>query len=143
MGLKFRHALFAAGAFLILVGAAALIANLASSAPDPGVLEAFSRGFDTIFLALFSGVLIGIGIALVGSGAVLQTAGNRPHIIISALSSVLFLSLSAVAVFSRNGSPLFSLVSFFACITASGAFLAAALWYALSVAARKFLLSIK
>jgi len=143
MDLTFRHALFAAGAFLIVIGAFSLIADVFSSAPDPGVLEAFSRGFDTIFLALFSGVLIGIGLALVGNGLLLQLLGNKKHIFISALFSVLFLSLSTLAVFFRDAGPLFAIVGFFAFISASFVFLFTSLWYALSSAARKYLLEIK
>lgn len=143
MEMTFRNALFLSGCILIFIGAIALVANLFSSSPDPGVLEAFSRGFDTIFLALFSGVLIGVGLALLGNGVVLHTLGNRKHILLCSLASLLFLSLSCVAVFSRGGSPLFALVSFFACLSASACFLLAALWYALSNAARKYLLSIR
>ena len=143
MDLKFQHALFAAGAVLIVIGIFSLIADIFSSAPDPGVLEAFSRGFDTIFLSLFSGVLIGIGITLVGNGFVLHLLGNRKHILISALFSIFFLSLSTLAVLFRGSSPLFALVGFFAFISASGAFLLTSLWYALSSAARKYLLEIR
>jgi len=143
MELKFRHALFAAGTVLILIGIFSLIADLVSSMPDPGVLEAFSRGFDTIFLALFSGVLIGIGIALVGNGFILHLLGNKRHIFLSALFSILFLALSTLAVFFRGASPLFAIVGFFAFISASAAFLLTSLWYALSSAARKYLLDIK
>ena len=143
MDLQFRHALFAAGAVLILIGVFSLIADIASSAADPGVLAAFSHGFDTIFLALFSGVLMGIGIGLVGNGFVLHMLGNKKHIFISALLSILFLSLSALAVFFRDISPLFAIVGFFAFISASGIFLFTALWYALSSAARKYLLEVK
>ena len=143
MDLKFQHALFAAGAALIIIGALSLIANALSSAPDPGALEAFSRGFDTIFLALFSGVLIGIGIALVGNGILLHAFGNKKHIVVSALFSLLFLSLSTLVVFFRGASPLLSLVAFFAFISVSAAFLFTTLWYALSDASRKYMLKIK
>jgi len=143
MDLQFRHALFAAGAVLILIGVFSLIADVASSTANPGVLDAFSRGFDTIFLALFSGVLMGIGIALVGNGFVLHMLGNKKHIFISALLSILFLSLSTLAVFFRDLSPLFAIVGFFAFISASGIFLITSLWYALSSAARKYLLEMK
>jgi hypothetical protein len=143
MDLKFRNALLAAGSALIIIGVFSLIMDVVSSAPDPGVLEAFSRGFDTIFLSLFSGVLMGIGIALVGNGFLLRLLGNKKHILISALFSLLFLSLSTLAVFFRDASPLFSIVGFFAFISASGVFLLTSLWYALSSAARKYLLGIK
>ncbi len=143
MELTFRHALFAAGAVLIIIGAFSLIADVFSSAPDPGVLEAFSRGFDTIFLALFSGVLIGIGVALVGNGLLLHLLGNKKHILVSALFSLLFLALSTLAVFFRDANPLFAIVGFFTFISASAAFLLTSLWYALSSAARKYLLEIK
>ena len=143
MDLQFRHALFTAGAVLIFIGVFSFIADIASSAPDPGMLDAFARGFDTIFLSLFSGVLIGIGIALVGNGFVLHLLGNKKHIYISALFSILFLSLSTLAVFFRDTSPLFSIVGFFAFISASCAFLLTSIWYALSSAARKYLLEIK
>ncbi|MFA6328879.1 MAG: hypothetical protein WCY41_05525 [Candidatus Micrarchaeia archaeon] len=143
MELKFSHALFAAGAALILIGIFSLVVDVTSSSPDPGVLEAFSRGIDTIFLALFSGVLMGIGIALLGNGFILRLLGNKRHIFISALFSILFLALSTLAVFFRGASPLFAIVGFFAFLSASGAFLATSLWYALSSAARKYLLKIK
>jgi hypothetical protein len=103
------------------------------------MFEAFSRGFDTIFMALFSGVLMGVGIALVGNGFVLRTLGSKRHILLSSLSSLLFLALSAMAVFNRGANPLLALMAFFAFISASAAFLFAALWYALSNAARKCL----
>jgi len=143
MELTFKNALFLSGCFLILIGGISLAANMVFSATDPGVLEALSRGFDTIFLALFSGVLIGVGIALLGNAVVLHTLGNRKHILLCSLSALLFLSLSAIAVFGRAGSPLFAIVSFFACITASAIFLLAALWYALSPTARKYLLTVR
>ena len=143
MDLQFRHALFAAGTVLIIIGIFSLIADVLSSTADPGVFAAFSRGFDTIFLALFSGVLMGIGIGLVGNGFILHMLGNKKHIFISALLSLLFLSLSTLAVFFRGISPLFAIVGFFAFISASGIFLFTALWYALSSAARKYLLEIK
>ena len=139
MKLEFRFALFAAGAFLIALGAIAFLADFASAAPPPGMFEAFSRGFDTIFMALFSGVLMGVGIALVGNGFVLRTLGSKRHILLSSLSSILFLALSAMAVFNRGANPLLALMAFFAFISASAAFLFAALWYALSNAARKCL----
>ena len=53
MEIKFRDALFAAGGALIGIGVFSLVADFVSSTPDPGVLAAFSRGFDTIFLSLF------------------------------------------------------------------------------------------
>jgi hypothetical protein len=143
MDLKFRHALFAAGAVLIGIGVFSLVADAFSPTPDPGAIEAFSRGFDTIFLSLFSGVLIGIGIALVGNGFLLHLLGNKKHIFISALFSLLFLSLSTFAVFFRDSSPRLAIVGFFASICASGAFLLTSLWYALSSAGRKYLLKIK
>ena len=86
---------------------------------------------------------MGIGIALVGNGFILHVLGNKRHIFISSLFSILFLSFSTLAVFFRDTSPLFSLVGFFAFIAASGAFLFTSLWYALSSAARKYLLKIK
>jgi hypothetical protein len=141
MKLEFRYALFAAGAFLIAMGAIPFTADFASSNPSPGVLEAFSRGFDTIFMALFSGVLIGTGIALVGNGFVLHTIGSRRHILLAAICSLLFLALSAFAVFNRGANPLLALMAFFAFISASAAFLFAALWYALSNVARNCFLS--
>jgi hypothetical protein len=44
-----------------------------------------------------------------------------------------------MAVFNRGANPLLALMAFFAFISASAAFLFAALWYALSNAARKCL----
>ena len=143
MDLKFQHALFAAGAALIFIGAISLIADVVSSAPDAGALAAFSRGFDTIFLSLFSGVLTGMGIALVGNGFIIRLIGSKKHSFLSALFSILFLSFSTIAVFFREASPLITLVCFFAFITASGAFLITSLWYALSSIARKYLLEAK
>jgi hypothetical protein len=132
MELKFSHALFAAGAFLVLTGAVAFITGLASPSEDPGALEAFSRSVDTIFLALFSGVLMGVGIALLGNYLLLAVFGKKKHILIPSLFSILFLTLSILAVFGRDSSPLFALVALFACIAASGAFLITALFCALS-----------
>jgi len=143
MDLKFQHALFIAGAVLIIIGVFSLIAGGISAASGLGMLDAFARGFDTIFLALFAGVLIGVGIALVGNGLLLHLLGNKKHIFISAMFSLLFLSLSTFAVFFRDASPLFVIVCFFVCISASGVFLFTSLWYALSSAARKYLLEIK
>ena len=143
MELKFSHGLFAAGAFLILVGLAAFITDIASPSDDSGMLEAFSRSVDTIFLALFSGVLIGVGIALLGNGLLLSVFGRKKHIMMPSLFSVLFLALSVLAVSSRDGSPLFSLVAFFACIASSGAFLLTALWCAISKTACNYIASLR
>ncbi|MCX6771851.1 MAG: hypothetical protein NTX79_07385 [Candidatus Micrarchaeota archaeon] len=142
MDLKFHNALFAAGAALMLIGAISLIAEIASSLPGLGALEAFSRGFDIIFLAFFSGVLMGVGIALAGDGLVLRTFGSRKRIFVSALFSILFLSLSTLAIFFRDESPLSALVCFFAFISASAVFLITSLWYVLSDAAKKYLVDL-
>jgi hypothetical protein len=143
MALTFKRALFASGLFLFFAGTIALFANMASAAPDPTVLDAFSKGFDAIFLALFSGVLMGVGIALVGNGFVLQMISKKRHVFVTTLFSILFLALSSFAVFFRGASPLLALVSFFAFISASGSFLFTALWYALSNAGRKYLLELR
>jgi len=143
MDLKFRNALFVAGSALITIGVLSLIVDIFSSSPDPSMVDAFARGFDTIFLALFSGVLIGAGIALVGNGFLLRLLGNKKHIFLSTLFSLLFLALSALAVFFRDSDPLFVLVCFFSCISAAGVFLLTSLWYALSNAARKYLLEMR
>ena len=143
MELTFRHALFAAGAFLFFIGIISLLTNALSTAPDPGILEAFSHGFDTIFLCLFSGVLMGVGISLVGSGLVLQLLGSSRHVFVTMLFAILFLALSTIAVFFRAASPLFALVCFFAFISASAAFLLTGVWYALSDAARRYMIEMK
>jgi len=140
MNLKFRHALFAAGAVLICIGVFSLIVGSAPPAQNPGMVDAFARGFDSIFLALFSGVLIGIGIALVGNGLLLRLLGNKEHIFMSVLFFLLFLSISTFSVFFRDVSQLLVLVYFFACISASAAFLFTSLWYTLLSAAQKYLL---
>ena len=143
MELKFSHALFASGAFLILVGVAAFATDVASSSGEPGALEAFSRSVDAIFLALFSGVLMGVGIALLGNGLLLTVFGKKKHILVPSLFSLLFLALSMLAVFGRESSPLAALVAFFACLSASGAFLLTALWCALSRTACKYIASLR
>lgn len=142
MELKFKYALFAAGATLIFIGLAALAVNVLSNSPNPGMVDSISRGFDTIFLALFSGVLMGIGIALVGNGFVLHSFGSKKHIFVTMLFSILFLALATLAIFFRASSPLLGLVGFFAFISASGAFLLTGVWYVLSNVARKYLVDL-
>ncbi|MFA6214165.1 MAG: hypothetical protein WC717_02705 [Candidatus Micrarchaeia archaeon] len=143
MAFKFRHALFAAGLFLVFLGVASLMVDILTVRSDPGDVEALSRGFDTIFLSLFSGVLMGIGIGLVCNGFVLHTLGNKRHIIISALFSVLFLALAAFAVFLRGITALYTLVAFFAFISASATCLFTSLWYGLSSVAKKYVHGMK
>ena len=143
MDLKFQHALFAAGTVLIGIGIFSLLADVSSSAPVPGALAAFSRGFDTIFLSLFSGVLMGIGIALAGNGFILYLPGSKRRTFVSGLFSILFLSLSTLAVFFREASPLFALVCFFSFILASTTFLVTTIWHGLSGAVRKYLPEMK
>jgi uncharacterized membrane protein YidH (DUF202 family) len=141
MAFKFRHALFVAGAFLIVFGMLALASGSLPSPSGPSVLEAFSQGIDSIFMALFSGVLIGIGIAMVGNGLMLQVMGDRRHFILSMLSSLFFLSLSAVVVLTSFGAPLLTLLLSFSFIFASATFLFTSLWYALAALVHKYVFS--
>ena len=125
MALTFRQALYGAGIFLLLFGGIFAAMNLGGSAQQD-FFSALSYGFTATFFALFSGVLIGVGAAMLIIGMLLGLRGSLAHIAaafcFSALS--LLMAFSAVAVPSDTTFAL--LVVFFAGMAAAGVFLLSA-----------------
>jgi len=139
MVLSFRQALFGVGAFLILFGGAFALMTSAASGAQQGFFEALSSGFTSAFFALFSGVLIGVGSTLFIVGMLLGIKGNAAHITGAFVFSILsmLIAVSAVANPAQTTFPM--LVVFFAGMAAAGAFLLAAVIFALSSAMKSYL----
>ena len=139
MELKFQHALFATGAFLIIIGLAFALLNAGGAVEGAGLLESLSYGFTSVFIALFSGVLIGVGGTLVTCGLVLGLRGNVTHVLMSFMFSVLSTLIAIAAVAKAETSTFPVLVLFFAGLAAAGAFMLSAVAFGLSGALRNYL----
>lgn len=119
--LDFNTALFAAGAFLLLVGVLAEASYLAQSVEASGFLDLFSYGFMSTTFALFSGVLIGVGVALASDAAIMKLGGRHARIAFLSLICAACLCVSAVSFSLTSESQVLLLIIFFA---SSAAFLA-------------------
>jgi cation transport ATPase len=116
MELSIRSALFAAGAFLLLIGIASELAYLGSQTQDSGLVESFSSGFNAAAFSLFSGVLIGVGVSLATDSAIARL--KNPHARFAFLSILAATALVVAAVsFFQSGEPqvLFLLIFFASC----------------------------
>ncbi len=125
MSLKFKHALFAVGGFLLAFGSVFAFFNSAVSIGGSDLVESFSYGFTSIFFALFAGVLIGVGLTLITSGLVLGLRGNYTQVVMTFLLSILSTLIAIAAIAEAASSTFPTMVLFFACMAASGAFMAA------------------
>lgn len=143
MELRFKYALFGVGAFLFIFGAVFGAFNAGSSMQGGDILDAFSNGFTSVFIALFSGVLMGVGATLILTGLILGLKGNVTHIVASFLFSILstLMAIAAIAQVSMSTFP--TMVLFFAGMAASGAFLLATVIFFLSDAMKAYLASHK
>jgi len=142
--LEFQHALASVGIFLVIVGLAAAIASAPSSLQESdSVLDALAYGFTAIFFALFSGVLIGVGAALILTALVLRLRRGLTHITMSVLLSLLSALIAVAAVAPAKGQSYPTIVLFFAGLASAGAFLMAAVAFALSDAVKNFLRTYK
>ncbi len=127
----FQQALFAVGAVLALVGAIfALAASPAGG--DAGIAELISYGFASFFLALFSGALFGVGVAMASDALILGMRGNKSHVAACALFSILSLLIAASSVAKADSTSFYMLALFFAGLSASGAFMLSAAVFGLS-----------
>lgn len=135
----FQHALFGVGAFLMLFGAAFAFFNYGSAEQPAGLVEAFSAGFSSFFFALFSGVLIGVGAALIIDGLILGMRGNKAHIILSFLFCVLSMLIASLSVTESQGATFLHLITFFGGLAASGAFLLSTVAFVFSEALHSYL----
>ena len=122
MVLSFRQALFGVGGFLLLFGGIFAVMNLGGSGSQD-FFEALSYGFTAALFALFSGVLIGVGTAMLIVGMLLKLRGSLAHLAgafgFSLLS--LLIALSTVAV--PLDATFLLLVVFFSGVAAAGVFL--------------------
>jgi len=132
MVLKFQSALFGVGLLLVIIGVAVAFMAAAQLEQAGSITDALSAGVTSSFFALFSGVLIGIGCALV-VGGLLLSAKNRS---ISASASFLlcFAAMLASAAFLGKAA-MFSfamLLAFLASIVFAGAMLVVAVIFSFS-----------
>jgi len=133
----FQHALFGVGALLAFSGVIFAIANGTTSL-SAGVAESLSYGFASFFLALFSGALIGVGIAMATDSLILGLRGNRAHVAVTAIFSLLSLLIAASSVFQPETSSFHLFVLFFAGLSASGAFMLSAALFGFSALFHSF-----
>lgn len=101
MELSFRGALFVAGAFLFLVGMLSEVGYLASSTASSETMDALSYGLTTTVFTLFSGVLIGVGIALASDSWIMRLKGHHARMAFLALIAATCVCVAAVS-FSQN-----------------------------------------
>ncbi len=134
----FQHALLGVGAFLAFAGAAFAFFN-AGSALGGGLAEALSYGFAAFFISLFSGVLIGVGIAMVADSLILGLKSNKVHVAVAVGFSVLSLLIAAGAAADAQFTSFHTLVIFFAGLCASGAFLLSAAVFGFSALFHSFI----
>ncbi len=139
MDLKFKHALFGVGAFLLVFGAVFGAFNAGAGLQGGDMLESLSYGFTSVFFALFAGVLIGVGATLITTGLVLGLRGNFTHIIMSFLLSILSTLIAVAAIAEAASSTFPTLVLFFAAMASSSAFMLATVVFILSDAVRSYL----
>jgi hypothetical protein len=137
--LKFQYALYAVGGFLIVFGLLAGVLNSGGAVGGGSVLESLSFGFTSVFFALFSGVLIGVGVMYLVTGLVINLRGNVTHVLMCFLLSVLSMLIAIAAVVEAAASSFPTLVLFFAGMAAAGAFLLAAVAFVMANAMRKFI----
>src|SRR3989338_5491758 len=137
MELEFKHALMVVGAILVVAGAAASAASYGPGGAGLGMAEALSQGFTIAFFALFSGVLAGVGTALVANGFVLGVKSNAVQAGLCVALSAASVGAGALAVMDAQNASFLSLALFFAGIAAGGAFLLSAMAFAMSGMLRK------
>ena len=143
MELKFQYAIVLVGSVLLLAGTVSALANSGATAMELDFFETLAYGFTAAFFALFSGVLIGVGTALIASGLILGLRGNRMHIALAFLFSVLSLLVALFAIAKAESFSFLSIVIFFAGMASSGALLLTSVVFAFSAALRKYMLAPK
>lgn len=137
--LKFKHALFGVGIFLLIVGVVFGVFNSGGGVQSSDILESLSYGFTSVFFALFAGVMIGVGATLITTGLVLGLRGNFTHITMSFLLSILSTLVAVAAIAEAASSTFPTLVLFFAAMASSSAFMLATVVFILSDAVRSYL----
>lgn len=132
MELKFQHALYGVGGFLVLLGAASALLSSGGQESSGGLVEVLSTGVSSAFMALFSGIPIGVGAALVANGLSFRLRGNHSHVALSFVFCALSVGVAIVSVAELKSSNYFLLVLFFAGMAAAAAFLFSAVAFVLS-----------
>ncbi|MCX8175335.1 MAG: hypothetical protein N3E51_03965 [Candidatus Micrarchaeota archaeon] len=116
--LSFRQALFAAGATLIAIGLAISFFAAQEAERQEDAFEALFFGFHSAFIALFSGVMIGVGSAFIldGLAAAMRNAELRLPLTFM-LSALCALIATASIIDVRVSFP--ALVLFFSALSCS------------------------
>ncbi|GEM_PF-1371172 len=137
LDLKFQHALFVVGAALIIFGIAFGLATAGQPQENQGALDAVSKGFSFALVAMFTGILSGVGATLVIGGLLLRLKGKTR--ILAAMAFLLVCLLIAISSIAEAPGATFATLSlFFAGLAASGAFLLTAVIFALSGAIKDY-----
>ena len=133
----FPKALFGIGAMLVAIGMVAAILNSGASA-EGGLLESIASGVASTFLALFSGVMIGVGATIAIDSMVVSLHGSQIRAAVAFLLCILsaLISVSAIA---GTQSSFWRLILFFAGLSSAGTFLLTGIAFTLSGAAKKYL----
>jgi len=140
--LEFRQALLGVGAFLMVLGiASAFITGPSAAAPSGDLVEILSSGVYSAFMALFSGIPIGVGAALAVNSLSFYLRGNHSHIALSFIFSVVCVAVALASVADMKNSSYSLLVLFFAGMSAAAAFLFSAVAFALSGALSTYVVS--
>ena len=139
----FQKALFAVGIFLMVFGAAFATLNMGKAGGQEGVMDALSFGFNSLFFALFSGVMIGVGATLFINGLILGFRGSKLHMLLAFSFCVLSLLISATAISEVRSSSFQMLALFFSGMASAGAFLLSTVVFGFSGLLRLYLASKK
>jgi len=135
----FQGALFAVGAFLMIFGGAFAAANSGGAGSQESLMEALSFGFNSLFFALFSGVMIGVGATLFICGLILGMKGNKVHVLLAFMFFILSLLISAAVISEVRTSTFPMLTLFFSGMASAGAFLLSAVIFGFSGLLRLYL----
>jgi len=136
---SFQDALLEAGIALVAIGIIAML--LISGAPQAGSLyESLSQSVAHAFVALFSGILIGVGITLVADCFILNLKSRALRAASTLIPAVLFAGMAIWSIASPK-TDFWLIALFFSSLSASGAFILTGIIISLSGAAKSFLSS--
>jgi hypothetical protein len=137
MALKYQYAFFGIGAVLFFIGLSSFLYTASNSNPEPDIMEALSNGFSNSYYALFSGVLLGVGLALLADGFMVRYATHPLRASIASLLSVFSLAFLFLAVL-YNAQAIVAITLFFTFFSAAGTLLASSAAFALSMIMREY-----
>ncbi|MCX6770073.1 MAG: hypothetical protein NT051_05365 [Candidatus Micrarchaeota archaeon] len=118
MELTFRNALLIAGAFLLIAGLLSETVYLASNQQGTDLFGQFSYGMSATVFSLFSGVLIGAGLALVADSAMARLGKFASRAAFTLLLMAAALCIAVVASSDAGENQIVFLLAFFISVAA-------------------------